>query len=70
MLRDLRISVMVDTEITKIQGLNKVDAIYFKKDNENASDKNVEFFVRPDIIIAENGIGPPKYNLKKILAPS
>jgi hypothetical protein len=33
-------------------------------------DKNVEFFVRPDLIIGENGLGQPKYNLKTMLAPA
>lgn len=48
---------MMKTEITKLQGLNKIEGIYFKKNNADKSEKNVEYFVRPDVIIAENGIG-------------
>lgn len=57
MLRDMRISVMMKANITKIQGINKVEAIYFKKDSDDVRDKDVEFFIRPDLIIGENGLG-------------
>ena len=30
----------------------------------------MEYFLRPDIVIAENGIGQPKYDLKSLLAPA
>ena len=33
-------------------------------------DKDVEFFIRPDLIIGENGLGQPKYNLKTMLTPA
>jgi hypothetical protein len=75
MLREQRISVMTKTEITKIQGMNKVESIYFKRNAEQdekkglpVTDKNVEYFIRPDVIIAENGIGAPKYDIRKVLA--
>lgn len=61
---------MANTEITKLHGMNKIEAIYFKLDTENAKDKNVEYFVRPDVVIAENGVGQPKYELSKLLAPA
>ena len=65
------------TEITKIQGMNKIESIHFKKNSEEEEkktgkapqDKNVEYFVRPDVIIAENGIGAPKYDIRTLLAP-
>lgn len=57
MLREQRISVKMKTDITRIQGLNKIEAIYFNKETENPNEKKVEFFVRPDIVIAENGVG-------------
>ena len=50
-------------EITKIQGVNKVEGIYFKKPQARGEDKHVEYFLRPDVIIAENGLGAPKYSL-------
>jgi hypothetical protein len=34
MLREQRITVMMKTEITKIQGLNKIEALYFKKNSK------------------------------------
>lgn len=65
MLKEKRISVMMNTEVTKISGIDKIESIYFKKpgqkDNEN--EKNVEFYIKPDIIIAENGLGMPKFDL-------
>jgi hypothetical protein len=69
MIREQRISVMMNTDITRIQGINKIEAIYFNKDTENKEDKKIEYFVRPDIVIAENGIGQPKYDLRSLLAP-
>jgi hypothetical protein len=77
MLREQRITVMMKTEITKIQGMNKIESIHFKRNSENeekqtgkeATDKNVEYFVRPDVVIAENGIGAPKYDIRTLLAP-
>lgn len=75
MLREKRITVMMKTEITRIQGMNKVEQIYFKRNTEDddakgipATDKKVEYFVRPDMIIAENGIGAPKYDIRQLLA--
>lgn len=47
-----------------------MDYIYFKKKNQPEEDKNVEYFLKPDIVIAENGIGAPKKDLRKILAPA
>jgi hypothetical protein len=49
--------------------MNKIEAIYFTKNTENKDDKNVEYFLRPDVVIAENGIGQPKCDLKTLLAP-
>lgn len=77
MLREQRITVMMKSEITKIQGMNKIESIHFKRNTENeekqtgkeATDKNVEYFVRPDVVIAENGIGAPKYDIRTLLAP-
>jgi hypothetical protein len=77
MLREQRITVMMKSEITKIQGMNKIDSLHFKRNSENeekvtgkvATDKNVEYFVRPDVVIAENGIGAPKYDIRMLLTP-
>lgn len=75
MLKDQRISVRMKSEITKIQGMNKVDAIFFKEQNTDDKKqyddegKEIEYFIRPDIVIAENGLGQPKHDLRALLAP-
>jgi hypothetical protein len=69
-MREQRISVMMQAEITKIQGMNKIEGLYFKKNAPSKEEKNVEFYLRPDIVIAENGVGAPKYDLKSVLAPA
>jgi len=63
-MREQRISVMMQAEITNIKGMNKIEGIYFKKNNAPKEEKNVEYYIRPDLIIAENGIGVPKYDIK------
>lgn len=60
----------MNAEITRMEGVNKIDSIYFKKPNASSSEKNVEYFVRPDVVIAENGLGAPKYNIKDLLTPA
>jgi hypothetical protein len=67
MMRENRISVLMKHEITKIEGMNKVDTLYFKLPGEEEG--KVEYFLKPDIIVAENGIEEPKYDLKKLLSP-
>jgi len=66
----MRISVMMKTQITRMDGLNRLEAIYFKKDSKDKSEKNVEYFLRPDVVIAENGVGGPKYDLRSKLTPA
>ena len=34
------------------------------------SERNVEYFIKPDIVIVENGLGQPKYDLRSLLTPS
>ena len=70
MLKEMRISVLMNANITKMVGLNEVDGIYFTQhDYANPKDKNIEYYIKPDVIIAENGLGEPKYNLSTMLAP-
>ena len=46
--------------------------IYFKKKNRKneKEEENVEYYLKPDVVIAENGLGAPKYEIKKVLAPA
>jgi hypothetical protein len=67
MLKDKRISVMIDVKITKLQGITKLDSIFFEKKVSKRDEKDVEYFLNPDIVIAENGVGSPKYNLQSLL---
>ena len=64
---------MVNSEITRIQGINNVEMIYFKnkglKSKRDENGKKIEYYIKPDVVIAENGVGTPKYNLKDMLAP-
>jgi hypothetical protein len=60
MMRDKRISVIMDARISKIEGVNKIESVIFTKSEKNESERNVEFYIRPDIVIAENGVGSPK----------
>lgn len=66
MLRDKRVSVIMNAKIAKIEGMNKIDTIYFSKE-QGQQDRNVEYYIRPDVVIAENGIGSPKLELQKLL---
>ncbi len=70
MLKEKRISVLMNSEIIKISGNDRIDAIQFKKPFPKEEEKNVEFFLKPDIVIAENGVGAPKRDLKMMLAPA
>lgn len=37
--------------------------IYFKPKNPKEGDEKVEYYLKPDVVIAENGIGAPKYEI-------
>lgn len=63
MLKEKRISVMMNTKITRFQGTDKLEFIYFEKPDPNDSSKTLEFFLKPDVVIAENGVGTPKKDL-------
>lgn len=53
-----------------MQGVDKLEFIHFKKNNAPEEEKNVEYFLKPDVVIAENGIGAPKKDLRSLLAPA
>lgn len=66
MLNEKRISVIMNCKIKKIKGSNKLEAIHFTKDDKENKDE--ELFLKPDIVIAENGVGEPKFKLNDILS--
>jgi len=72
LLREKRISVVVNAKVSRFEGDTKLEKIHFYK----AEDKNfenyieggcTEYFVKPDFVVAENGIGAPKVELKKVI---
>ena len=75
MMRDQNICIIDDIEITHMVGDYKVEKIHFLK----RSDKEVEadavwtekgstdYFVKPDLIIVEDGIGRPKVDLRPLI---
>lgn len=72
MLREKRVSVLMDVEITKMLGINKLESVHFKHRLDTdlgKKNRNTEFVIKPDIVIAENGLGGPKYDLKSLLVP-
>lgn len=70
MLKDKRISVIMRAEVQRFQGLDKLEAVYFKKIEDISEKNNLEYFIKPDVVIAENGLGAPKMDLKELLTPA
>jgi len=52
-----------------LTGLNKLEGIYFLKKQADGTYSDSEYYINPSIVIAENGVGEPKINLKQILTP-
>jgi len=48
-----------------MQGDNDLEAIYFTKEEDRKNDAipDTEYYVKPDMIIVENGIARPKKEL-------
>ena len=67
MLKDKRISVLMNIKLGRIEGVNKVETLYFSKKNIKDGERNIEYYLRPDVIIAENGLGAPKVDINNIL---
>lgn len=73
-MRAQRISVLMDKNITQIKGLHRIEEIHFvaKQKNEKQNPlgyvkPDEEFFIKPDVVIAENGLGAPKVDLKALM---
>ena len=53
----------MNCQVTQLRGLNKLESIHFKNEEdtkpENLFSKEgiTEHYIKPDIVIAENGIG-------------
>jgi hypothetical protein len=66
MLREKRISVIMNANITRFEGSSKLEKVHFSQDSSSKSD--YDLFITPDLIIGENGIGNPKVNLQQIVS--
>jgi hypothetical protein len=62
-MKEKRISVIMNCQVTQLKGLNKLESIHFKNEEDTKPEKLfskegiTEMFIKPDIVIAENGIG-------------
>lgn len=75
MMRKEGITVIPDTKIQHIKGDYKIDSIHFSRNN--SGDKNsykvqnpmdtTDYFIKPDVVIVESGIGPPRNDLKEMI---
>lgn len=63
----------MNVELTKLKGENKLTEIRFRKANDCNPEKIfseegvVDYYLRPDVVIAENGLGPPKLDLNALI---
>ena len=69
LMKNKRISVIMDAQIMKMEGATKLETIHFR-DKANSQPEKVfskegiiEMFIKPDVVICENGIGSPKTEL-------
>jgi NADH dehydrogenase FAD-containing subunit len=73
LMTDKRISVLMDCEITQLKGLNRLESIHFKREEDTKPEKLyskegiTEHFIKPDLVIAENGLGMPKVDLNELI---
>jgi hypothetical protein len=73
LMREKRISTIMGATITEMKGMNKLDAIYFKKAHQSTEEHMIsgapstEFVLKPDVVIAENGLDLPKINLEGLI---
>jgi hypothetical protein len=64
-LKDQRISVQPSVNILRMQGDNELEAIFFNKEEDIRDDKvpDTDYFIKPDLVICENGVGRPRKEL-------
>jgi hypothetical protein len=72
-MKEQRISVLMNCKVQRLKGDTTLDAIYFKKTNEVDYEKVLngetepEYFIKPDVVIVENGVGQPKQDINKLI---
>lgn len=73
LLAEKRISVLMDVELTGVNGDTTMESIYFKKAEDRSVEKLyskegvMEYFIHPDVVIVENGVGAPKLDLNGLI---
>ena len=73
LMREQRISVVNKASITQIEGMSEVEGIYFTKDEHNSEEhmisgeQTIEYFIKPDVVICENGLGDLKMDLATLI---
>lgn len=75
MMRDQNITVIDECKVSHIIGDYKIDKIHFKRglsDSEYAEkiwskQGATDYYIRPDMVIVENGVGEPKQDLAALV---
>jgi len=52
-------------KVIRLEGENDLEAIHFNKEGDYADDQvaTTDYFIKPDMVICENGIGRPRQEL-------
>ena len=64
-----RITLQPHVNVVKLEGDNDLETIYFNKEEDTKDGKipDTDYFVKPDVVICENGIGRPRKELLKMV---
>jgi len=73
MMKEKRISVIMNCQIKKMQGETKLEKIMFRKEEDLDEDKEyseegvTDYFLTPDVVIVEDGLGDPKMDIMDLV---
>ncbi len=64
--------MVANCQLRDFEGDTRLDKIYFRKEEDCDFEKEMDvgvtdYFVEPDFVIADNGIGVPKMDLRKLI---
>lgn len=64
-LKEQRISYQANVNIARLEGENELETIYFNKEGDYDEGKAIttEYFIKPDMVICDNGVGRPRQEL-------
>lgn len=71
-MKDMRISVLCNSKLKELKGDHKIEEIVFRKDGEygdlkDFSEEYYDYSIKPDVVIAENGMGKPTIDLNALI---